>query len=257
MKSVVAAKPVSRPVPAGTVPVTAPPGPAGPRRQILTEVEDTTPWIAATSFLASAAGAGALAYDDNAPDAPLHGVDNVTVARSGDLYVAEDGDDMQVCLITRPRRGSSAGRGCSTGRLMRPGRRAASPTEQRRSSRRQATKASAQRSLIPSPHGWSVRYWRVSSTLSSARSPKRRRRYSCSWGPRAGACAAAGAPSTPGSRWLAAGGTRQGTRQGRTCPRPLRPRSCCRPHGRPTSPGRRRGRPGGAGSVRYRAWRLR
>ena len=41
--------------------------------------------------------------DDNAPDAPLHGVDNVTVARSGDLYVAEDGDDMQLCVISRER----------------------------------------------------------------------------------------------------------------------------------------------------------
>ncbi len=41
--------------------------------------------------------------DDNSPDAPLHGVDNVTVARSGDLYVAEDGDDMQLCIISRER----------------------------------------------------------------------------------------------------------------------------------------------------------
>ncbi|HVF14641.1 MAG TPA: alkaline phosphatase PhoX [Acidimicrobiales bacterium] len=39
--------------------------------------------------------------DDDSPDAPLHGVDNVTVSRSGDLYVAEDGDDMQICVISR------------------------------------------------------------------------------------------------------------------------------------------------------------
>ena len=31
---------------------------------------------------------------------PLRGVDNVVVSRSGDIYVAEDGDDMQICLIT-------------------------------------------------------------------------------------------------------------------------------------------------------------
>ena len=40
--------------------------------------------------------------------APLHGVDNITVAaRSGDLFVAEDGDDLQVCIIT-PQREVSA-----------------------------------------------------------------------------------------------------------------------------------------------------
>lgn len=34
-------------------------------------------------------------------DAPLHDVDNVTVsATSGDLYVAEDSDDLQVCVIS-------------------------------------------------------------------------------------------------------------------------------------------------------------
>ena len=36
---------------------------------------------------------------------PLRGVDNVTVAPSGDLYVAEDGDDMELVLITE--RGAS------------------------------------------------------------------------------------------------------------------------------------------------------
>lgn len=41
--------------------------------------------------------------DDNSADAPLHGVDNVTVSPSGDLYVAEDGDNMQICIISRER----------------------------------------------------------------------------------------------------------------------------------------------------------
>jgi uncharacterized protein len=34
---------------------------------------------------------------------PLRGVDNVVVSRSGDIYVAEDGDNMQICLITPER----------------------------------------------------------------------------------------------------------------------------------------------------------
>lgn len=34
------------------------------------------------------------------PDAPLRGVDNICVASSGDLYVCEDGDDLDLCLIT-------------------------------------------------------------------------------------------------------------------------------------------------------------
>jgi secreted PhoX family phosphatase len=34
------------------------------------------------------------------PTAPLTGVDNVVVAKSGDLYVAEDGGNMEICLIT-------------------------------------------------------------------------------------------------------------------------------------------------------------
>lgn len=37
------------------------------------------------------------------PGSPLRGVDNIVVARSRDLYVAEDGDDMQLCLITPER----------------------------------------------------------------------------------------------------------------------------------------------------------
>ncbi|MFA9270564.1 MAG: alkaline phosphatase PhoX [Baekduiaceae bacterium] len=41
-------------------------------------------------------------YDATAtgPDAPLRGVDNICVSRSGDLYVCEDGDDLDVCFIT-------------------------------------------------------------------------------------------------------------------------------------------------------------
>jgi hypothetical protein len=34
------------------------------------------------------------------PEAPLSGVDNVTVSRSGDIYVCEDGRDHDICLIT-------------------------------------------------------------------------------------------------------------------------------------------------------------
>ncbi|MEV4349132.1 alkaline phosphatase PhoX [Actinoplanes sp. NPDC049596] len=44
-----------------------------------------------------------LAYDDNLVSpgsAPLTGVDNVTGSTSGDLYVAEDGGSMEICLIT-------------------------------------------------------------------------------------------------------------------------------------------------------------
>jgi uncharacterized protein len=37
------------------------------------------------------------------PDSPLRGVDNIVVSRSRDIYVAEDGDDMQLCLITPQR----------------------------------------------------------------------------------------------------------------------------------------------------------
>ncbi|MEV0381460.1 alkaline phosphatase PhoX [Nonomuraea sp. NPDC050643] len=45
-----------------------------------------------------------LAYDDSlvSPGTPpLTGVDNVTGSASGDLYVAEDGGNMEVCLITQ------------------------------------------------------------------------------------------------------------------------------------------------------------
>ncbi|WP_329013819.1 PhoX family protein [Micromonospora rifamycinica] len=44
-----------------------------------------------------------LAYDDSLVTggaAPLTGVDNITGTRSGDLYVAEDGGDMEINLIT-------------------------------------------------------------------------------------------------------------------------------------------------------------
>ncbi|EPX60316.1 hypothetical protein D187_001803 [Cystobacter fuscus DSM 2262] len=43
-------------------------------------------------------------YDDDLyPDSPLSGVDNVVVSRSGDLYVVEDGGDLQLGLITPER----------------------------------------------------------------------------------------------------------------------------------------------------------
>lgn len=41
-------------------------------------------------------------YDPAAvgPDAPLSGVDNITVSPSGDIYVCEDGADHDICMIT-------------------------------------------------------------------------------------------------------------------------------------------------------------
>ncbi|MEU4768129.1 alkaline phosphatase PhoX [Actinosynnema sp. NPDC023794] len=43
----------------------------------------------------------AIAYDDDfAGDPPLTGVDNITGATVGDLYVAEDGGNMEICVIT-------------------------------------------------------------------------------------------------------------------------------------------------------------
>ncbi|GAA2529818.1 MULTISPECIES: alkaline phosphatase PhoX [Streptomyces] len=42
----------------------------------------------------------AVVYDDNVSGAPLTGVDNVTAADVGDLYVAEDGGNMEICIIT-------------------------------------------------------------------------------------------------------------------------------------------------------------
>ncbi|MEW2614354.1 alkaline phosphatase PhoX [Streptomyces sp. NPDC047880] len=43
-----------------------------------------------------------LAYDDSLVNgtAPLTGVDNITGSSSGDLFVAEDGDNMEICVIT-------------------------------------------------------------------------------------------------------------------------------------------------------------
>jgi len=41
-------------------------------------------------------------YDDERfTDAILHGVDNVTASRGGDVLVAEDGDDMQIVALRR------------------------------------------------------------------------------------------------------------------------------------------------------------
>ncbi|MEU8763978.1 alkaline phosphatase PhoX [Streptomyces sp. NPDC048659] len=50
-----------------------------------------------------AAGTYELAYDDSlvtGGGAPLTGVDNITGTASGDLYVAEDGGNMEICVIT-------------------------------------------------------------------------------------------------------------------------------------------------------------
>ncbi|MEU8337215.1 alkaline phosphatase PhoX [Micromonospora tulbaghiae] len=50
-----------------------------------------------------AAGTYELAYDDNLVNpgtAPLTGVDNITGSTAGDLYVAEDGGNMEICMIT-------------------------------------------------------------------------------------------------------------------------------------------------------------
>ncbi len=43
-----------------------------------------------------------ILYDASAagPEAPLSGVDNITIAPSGDVYVCEDGRDHDICLIT-------------------------------------------------------------------------------------------------------------------------------------------------------------
>jgi secreted PhoX family phosphatase len=45
-----------------------------------------------------------LIYDEAThPDSPLSGLDGITVARSGDLYLCEDGGDSDICLITPDR----------------------------------------------------------------------------------------------------------------------------------------------------------
>ncbi|GGQ49811.1 alkaline phosphatase PhoX [Couchioplanes azureus] len=49
------------------------------------------------------AGSYELAYDDdlvNPGPAPLSGVDNITGTAGGDLYIAEDGATMDICMIT-------------------------------------------------------------------------------------------------------------------------------------------------------------
>ncbi|MFD4526766.1 alkaline phosphatase PhoX [Streptomyces sp. NPDC058470] len=49
------------------------------------------------------AGTYELAYDDSlvtSGTAPLTGVDNITGTASGDLFVAEDGGNMEICVIT-------------------------------------------------------------------------------------------------------------------------------------------------------------
>ena len=51
----------------------------------------------------AAAGRLDIAYDDDlvtGGEAPLTGVDNLTGTASGDLYVAEDGGNMEICVIT-------------------------------------------------------------------------------------------------------------------------------------------------------------
>ncbi|MFF7181375.1 alkaline phosphatase PhoX [Streptomyces sp. NPDC008121] len=49
-----------------------------------------------------ATGTYELAYDDSlvSGGAPLTGVDNVTGSSSGDLFIAEDGGNMEICVIT-------------------------------------------------------------------------------------------------------------------------------------------------------------
>jgi secreted PhoX family phosphatase len=44
-----------------------------------------------------------VAYDDAVPGAPLTHVDNVVGSDVGELFVAEDGGDMQLCVISRGR----------------------------------------------------------------------------------------------------------------------------------------------------------
>ncbi len=47
------------------------------------------------------ANALTIIYDDNTSPTPvLTGVDNVTVSRSGDVFVAEDGGNMELCILS-------------------------------------------------------------------------------------------------------------------------------------------------------------
>lgn len=59
--------------------------------------------------LDTVAGRLAVLYDREraGKGSPLRAVDNVCVARSGDMYVCEDGDDLAVCVITPERRVSA------------------------------------------------------------------------------------------------------------------------------------------------------
>jgi secreted PhoX family phosphatase len=43
-----------------------------------------------------------VAYDDLTPSHPLTGVDNITGSTGGDLYVAEDGGNMEINIIAQP-----------------------------------------------------------------------------------------------------------------------------------------------------------
>jgi len=48
----------------------------------------------------TASGALVTVYDRAAtPDAPLSGVDNLTVSRAGEIFVCEDGGNMEICVI--------------------------------------------------------------------------------------------------------------------------------------------------------------
>jgi secreted PhoX family phosphatase len=49
-------------------------------------------------------GSYELIYDEAThPDSPLSGLDGITVSRSGDLFLCEDGGDLDVCMITPER----------------------------------------------------------------------------------------------------------------------------------------------------------
>ena len=52
-----------------------------------------------------------LAYDDNLTSSPsLTGVDNITGSTGGDLFVAEDGGNLETNIIARPTTSAPAGR---------------------------------------------------------------------------------------------------------------------------------------------------
>lgn len=98
-------------------------GPAAFSARFWSSSEDTTPfrggegcWYdAGLVYFATKGDNRVWSYDDARrrleviydaslhPGSPLRGVDNIVVSRSRDIYVAEDGDDMQLCLITPER----------------------------------------------------------------------------------------------------------------------------------------------------------